>query len=342
MGTILVQYSFHRIPGSNGTPQRVPKANSAAVTEYLEKLLTFLETETSVRKFRFEVGRATEAKEKLCSLPNNAKFDDSSDVLALRLWQKQRAVESGSIKVQEGDLLSLYFTNDGTPFVLLAKLEQEEILNRVTWQKDSGFPFNKNRLLKTCLCELSSFDGAWNADEVSIYDSNAQISRFWWQDFLELAELTDDARNSQRAFTAWKRLFESDVKPVSKLDYQILCNDVGVMFRRSTSYDHKDAVKQILGTYVPQNPNLDLKTLEGHALLLPKKFQSLEKRFDEKFTVDPKACNIRMRPIPLTPEIELHIKVPIEDLQDVVMAHTFDGKKGVFIVSDSGYNEVSP
>ena len=179
MASIVKQFSFHHIPCDDGEPVREPNKDSAAVGEYLNELLGFLNEETTVRKFIFEADREPEAKAKLCALPTSAGFDGSADVLAKRLYQKQKEVESGTIKVQTGDLLTLFFETDGKSFVLLAKLEQVNFLNRVTWKKDSGFPFEKNRLLKTCLCEMSQDDGVWVVGEVSVYDSSSQFRRFW-------------------------------------------------------------------------------------------------------------------------------------------------------------------
>src|SRR6185503_13621739 len=191
MSAIVKQYSFHHISCDSTQPVRELNENSSAVDDYLRGLLGFLEEETTVRKFIFEAGREPEAKAKLCALPKSAEFDDSADVLAKRLHEKQQHVESGTIKVQAGDLLTLFFESDGKSHVLLAKLEQMSFLNRTTGKKDSGFPFDKNRLLKTCLCELSQEDGEWTIGEISIYDSSSEFRRFWWHDFLELTELTD-------------------------------------------------------------------------------------------------------------------------------------------------------
>lgn len=341
MGASLNQFSFHHIPCDNAEPARELSKNSKAVKDYLHDLLGFLREETTVRKFIFEAGREPEAKAKLCALPVPSQFADAADVLAKRLYEKQKKVETGAIEVQAGDLLTLFFELDGKPFVLLAKLEQVTFLNRTTGHKDSGFPFEKNRLLKTCLCEMSLEDGEWAVGEVTVYDSSSGFRRFWWRDFLELTELTDDAKNSHRAFAAWKDLLEKHVRPKSKTDYHFLRNDVGLFFRSPNPYVHKDVVKQILGAYKPENSQLDMASLIAKAEKLPQQSKALDKRFDDQFDIDPKACHIRLHPIRLTPEIDLVLKVPVEHLKDVVKPITQDGKKGIFVVSEVGYQEVS-
>ncbi len=323
MAHVVKQFSFHHIPEDDGDPVRQLNNDSTAVSEYLGELLRFLKDETTVRKFIFEAEREPEAKAKLSTLPNPMEFDVAADVLAKRLSQKQKEVEAGTIKVQAGDLLTLFFEMDGQPFILLAKLEQVSFLNRATWKKDSGFPFEKNRLLKTCLCELSQEDDKWLVGEVSIYDSSSQFRRFWWKDFLELTELTDDAKNSQRAYSAWKKLLEDHVKPKSKLDYHILRNTIGYFFRSPNHYVHKEAVQQLLGNYKPESAVLDKASLIAKAEKLPQQSKALDKRFDERFSIDPKACNVRLRPIHLTAEIDLVLKAPVEHLTGTRTIHEY-------------------
>jgi hypothetical protein len=321
MNTALQTYSFHVIPAGDAAPTREAISSSKAVEDYLHELLQFLLNEdTNVRNFEFESGRQPEAKAQLCALPTAANFNAAADVLAKRLHEKQQDAETGSIKVQAGDLLTMVYTVDSRTFVLLAKLEQVSFLNRATWQKDSGFPFERNRLLKTCLCEMTKTDGQWAIGEVSIYDSNSVISRFWWHDFLELVEMTDDASNSQRAYAAWRDFIEKEIRPTSKADSHILRNAVGCYFRNKQPYVHGNAVAAILSSYTPENPNLNMPSLAGKAQKLPQQAKALGKRFDANFQIDPKACNIRLSPIKLTPEIDLVLKAPVQNLKDVVKA----------------------
>src|SRR5260370_11404704 len=112
---------------------------------------------------------------------------------------------------------------------------------------------------------MSEDDGSWVVGEVTVYDSSCQFRLFWWQDFLELTELTDDAKNSHRAYAAWKKLLEDHVRPKSKLDYHILRNAVGYFFRNPNPYVHKDVVKQILASYKPESAHLDKAALIAKA-----------------------------------------------------------------------------
>jgi hypothetical protein len=342
MASLVKNYAFYNIPSGATQPTLEKTKGAIAVDAYLTDLLDFLDSETTVRKFYFPSDRDPEAKTKLLELPESKLFDSAASILARRLQEKQQAAEQGAIKVQVGDFLTVYYEMAGKPHVLLAKLEQTSFLSRKTWERDSGFPFEKNRLLKTCVGELTKTKKGWEIGEVTLYDSTAPISRFWWHDFLELLELTTDAKNSHTAHAAWKHLLETSVKPKSKADYHILRNMVGYHFRNPQPYVHKDVVDSMLRKYKPEDPNLDMEPIIAKAQKLPTQSQALGKQFDESFTIDPKACYIRISPIKLTEEIDLVIRKPVEHLNDVVKPATLGGKEGVFIVSPEGYRQFSP
>ncbi|MEO5917912.1 MAG: hypothetical protein ABIS50_27005 [Luteolibacter sp.] len=337
----IKRYALHVIPIDGSPPTAEPINIKGAVDDYVTQLLLYLSNESSTRNFGFPHDRSPESRTKMLEMLNDQQFDSATAVLATRLNEMQQKAKIGIITVTSGDLLSVVLEISGETYILLAKLEQLNFLSRQSWQKDAGFPFDKNRLLKTCLCKLTLTDQEWEFTEISIYDNNSSLSTFWWSDFLELVELTNDSSNSQRAYAAWKRMLEQRVKHVSESDYHILRNALGFHFKNTKSYVHKDLVDTLLGSYSASSPNLDIDKLKKAAQDLPKQ-SSLGKKFDERFELDPKACNIRLTPIRLTPEIDLVLKQPIEDLSSVIIPKVFNNKKGVFIVSSEGYDRLTP
>ncbi len=342
MNITLKSYALHSF-SSDGTPPVVQTvASMAAVKEYVLELVGFLgNPKTNVREFEFPDGRQPEAKSLICSYPKKKEFEEAAESLAKRLHEKQVDAENRSFEITQGDLLSVFYSVEGQSYALLSKLEQVQFLNRVTLEKNAGFPFDKNRLLKTCLCELTEENGVWEIGAVSLYDSNSVISKFWWHDFLELAELTDDDSNSKRAYAAWKDFIDKTIRPTSKADALIAKNSIGGIFKSKQPYVHSDVVDAVLTNYVPENPALDMKAIAAKAQKLPQQSKALGKRFDANFQVSPSACRIRLAPIRLTDEIDLILKAPVADLKNVVMPITHNQKKGVFIASDAGHAEVS-
>lgn len=338
----IKKYRLHIIPAKGPAPQPEAIPDSTEVDDYVSKLLEFLAAEDSVRRFQFPQDRQPEARAKLIELLDADAFDGAADVLATRLYEKQQETEQGTIEVTPGDLLSVHLKHHDTDCLLLAKLEQTEILSRRTWKREQGFPFDKNRLLKTCFCRMDC-DGDQPAfSEILIFDSNSRIAQFWWRDFLELAELTNDGTNSQRAYGEWKKFLDHNVKKQSEADYIALRNALAFHFRSSPTYVHKDVCDMLLKNFHASSPQLDVKDLHAKAIDLPKKYSSMDRQFEERFNIDPGACNIRSFPIRLTKDIDLVLRQPVESLSTVVLPVTHDRKKAVFIVSDEGYDRLHP
>lgn len=337
----IVRYRLHVIPADGSTPKPETIPDGTAVDDYVSSLLEFLSAESSVRRFQFPQNREPEARAKLVELLDAQMFDDAADVLAKRLHESQLAIEQGTIEVTPGDLLCVHLQQDGTDCLLLAKLDQTEILSRRTWQREPGFPFEKNRLLKTCFCRIDLDSGNPVFSEILVFDSNTRIAQFWWRNFLELGELTNDGTNSQRAYAEWKRFLEQNVKKKSEADFISLRNALAFHFRTSPTYSHKEVCDMLLKNYPPASSDIDIKDLHAKAVDLPKKFTSLDRQFEERFNIDPAACHIRSFPIRLTADIDLLLRQPVENLSAVVKPVTHERKKGVFIVSEEGYERLN-
>ncbi len=339
MEIALNNFVLHKIPtDATGAVGAETIKSENEVSGYVRALLGFLGSESGVRLFGFPAGREPEAKAKLLGLLETKSFLPSSDVLAQRLCECQRKVENGVVHPQSGDLLTVSLLCNGQPCLLLAKLEQMSYLSRTTWQREAGFPFDRNRVLKTCFCTLDKTDEGVNFHEIAIYDSNSTISQFWWRDFLELVEETSNDTNSRRAYGAWKEFLVKSVKPKSEPDYHILRNSIAYYFRTQKAYVHADVVNTVLGTYRPETETLDINSLRQKAAELPEKSKTLNKRFDARFEINDKACNIRLTPIRLTQDVDLVIRSPLEDLKAVVRAEIINEEKGVFVVSEDGWS----
>lgn len=343
MKITIEQFVLHSIPsGADGTVRQESIDGENAVLHYVTSLIEFLRGEPSVRLFKFPEGREPEAKAKLLGLLEADTFHPSASVLAARLHEIQKKVEKGVVHLQSGDLLTVSLSLDGIPMLLLAKLEQMNFLSKYTWQRESGFPFERNRLLKTCFCRMGRGNDGHAFEEIAIYDSNTTLAQFWWRDLLELEEETNNDTNSRRAYGAWKNLLEKSVKPKSESDYHILRNSVAYYFRTQPAYVHPEVVNAILGSYKPEDPAFDVNELRTKANKMPEDSKALLTRFDARFEINHRACNIRLKPLQLTPSVDLVIRTPLEDLKSVVRPEIINQEKGVFIVSDQGWNALSP
>lgn len=339
----LNRYSIHRIPTNEVLPAQENTKGKEAVSDYVRGLLGSLRKEPSTRSYSFAQDRKPEARALLLDMlcAEEAKFLASAQALANRLHEKQLRVQKGPIDIQEGALLCAEVQDGNDRLLLLAKLDWVDYLSNKTWNREAGLPFEKNRLLKTCLCEMDSAGKAWEFGAISIYDNNSTIAAFWWRDFLELTELTTDATNSQRAYDAWQKLLKQHVKPTSPADYHNLRSAVAFRFRNDPAYDHEKFVQALLDNYQASNSDLDVKKVASAARALPQRLDVPGKRFDPRFGIDSKACNIRIKPIRLTEGIDLVLREPLENLRSIIRAEKVRGEKGVFVVSEEGYGQVA-
>lgn len=343
--TTLHRYSLHRIPKDASKPVAENTQGNEAVTNYVTSLLSWLRSDESNRSYDFPVDRLPETKTQILTMlgadDGGASFARSAQALAERLQEKQHAVQGGAIHVQEGVLLCADMDHDGQHLFLLAKLEFVDYLSEVTWDRQQGVPVEKNRPLKACCCVVrQDGQGGWEFADISVYDSNATIARFWWSDFLELTEHTTDQVNSKRAYDAWMSLLTEKVKRKHPADFMFLRSGIQFQFQTRPEYDHEQIVSATLDHYKATDATLDVAALAADARKLPAKHDRPGERFDPRFTVDAQACRIRITRISLSDEIQLVIRGGLQDFKADVMPADYRQQRGVFVVSEEGYNQL--
>ena len=119
-------------------------------------------------------------------------------------------------------------------------------------------------------------------------------------------------------------------------DYMHLSNSNVQYFRGNETFDMSDYMARMFDNYLPFDDNLDMEKVKKEIRELPTKSK---KQFDEQFPIIKKQIKKRfIRDISLTPQIELHFKEEIPDLENVVTAIIDDdGTKYVRVKSDQGY-----
>lgn len=343
--TKLHRYSLHRIPKGASKPTAENTQGNDAVTNYATALLSWLRDDERNRSFDFPVDRLPEAKSQITAMlgpcESDEVFDRAAQALAERLQDKQEAIQGGAIDVQEGVLLCADMDHNDQHLFVLAKLEFVDFLSDGTWDRRQGVPVEKNRPLKACCCVVrQDINGAWEFAEINLYDSNSTISRFWWNDFLELTEHTSDQLNSKRAYQAWMDLLNESLKRKHPADFLFLRSGIQFQFKTRPEYDHEKMVAETLDNYKPTDPTLNMGKLAAAARNLPAKHDRPNERFDSRFTIDEKACRIRITRIPLTEDIDLIIRGGVENLRADVTPLEHKRERGVFIRSEEGYQQL--
>jgi hypothetical protein len=219
----------------------------------------------------------------------------------------------------------------------LALFHNENYLNEHSYTKDTGLPF-ENTTFKASIVLL---DNQYEVISMYISDTNTTIAKYWTESFLESIELLDDSKNSINAFNSIDRFMREKVYNTSKRDYYELRNDTIAYFKIKDNFNYDDFKSTIFNNYQPESSKLkldDLKIeLDMYRSKLNKSFI-----FDDAFVIDKNIIKARFKKtIPLHYKIDLLLKEDIDNLKDIIKAHKVENKKGLFIISESGYDEFS-
>lgn len=219
----------------------------------------------------------------------------------------------------------------------LALFHNEDYLNKSSYKKDVGLPFNETTF-KASIILLDE-----NSEFLSMYtsDSNTSIAKYWSDNFLDSIELLDDTKNSNNAFNTIERYFKDKVYKVSKRDYYELRNETIAYFRVKENFDYTDFKTTVFTNFVPESSEIKKEELT-HDFDMFRKKQHESMEFDDSFTIDKKSVKKRFsKQIFLHGKIDLLLKEDIDNLKDVIRPIEYENKKGIFITSEDGFNEFS-
>jgi hypothetical protein len=214
----------------------------------------------------------------------------------------------------------------------LALFHNENYLNENSFKKDSGLPF-ENTTFKASIILLDD-----QLQLLSIYtsDTNTTIAKYWSDGFLESIELLDDSKNSNNAFISIDRFLKNRIYNISKRDYYDLRNDTIAYFKIKECFNYNDFKSTILSGFQPDSSEIIVSELET-------RFDEYRANLSQSLKFDDKNI-IKGRfkkTIPLHVKIDLLLKEDIENLKDVIKPHEYEDEKGLFIKSESAYNEFS-
>jgi hypothetical protein len=183
---------------------------------------------------------------------------------------------------------------------------------------------------------MISFEDEVTIREVRVADTNSKISEYWWQQFLEAAELRSAEKNTIAAFSAIDNVLRRSVRPHSKSDFWTLRNAVITFFRTNVSCAFDRMVEQLLAEYVPDSDDVNMEMLAAKLLELPQRHN-----FDSQFELAPRSINVKIRrQIQLAENLELRITGEIQGLRSLIdTGEETDGRKYIRIFSDAGYSE---
>jgi len=300
---------------------------------YLKGLIKLMISGESGRTFNFDRD-TTEVRGQLGEIIKGKDFALISTVIAKRLLiverRTQQKIAHLGKEIQKGIVVQALVTDNEINKFIICKAEHNDFLDEVKFTLSRGLPIKK-KIFKGFACSMNSDQTLSNN---LVYDK--YLTNYWWNDFLELTKVHSDEDNTINAFDAIDKGVLVKLRTKYPQDYMHLSNSNIHYFRGNESFDMNDYVSNMFDNYLPFDDKLDIEKLKSDVRQLPKKSR---KQFDEQFLIVKKQIKKRfIKNIALTPQIDLHFKEEIPDLENVVTAEIDDdGTKYVKVKSEQGY-----
>lgn len=296
---------------------------------YIEELFMYIVSNDSTRDYR-PSSQNTHVLNCIFNIYSNMEEQDTiySNFLdiANRFLNKeidaQASVKQLNTQIRTGSLVQalLYNVEENEYSYLVAKVDHTSYFNEDDFKMQTGFSSEQQQLWKTCIFELSFDNEGIRIDSAKVH---AVKRKYWYKEFLELAELQTDEVNTVRAFKSIDKLLANTLKTTAPADYMAIRNKVILDLRKPQHIDYNNMIDSILDDYDFFNyPTNKIDSLKDKLYKLPD-----SKSFDRQFNCIPKSIKARMlkRSFVVTPGIELNVNDSIQNLRDTVSTEVDSG-----------------
>ncbi len=303
------------------------------LNEYITNLINNIIAKPDTREFEFS-SDTVEIKNNLDEIIDSSKHKEIATNIANRFLRIKKSTQE-KIKMQElqkGSLLQSYLKINDANTYIITLIVHSGYIDTNDLKKRSGMPLEK-QTLKSFIAKFSENN---EIDNILIYDSIVNISKYWWSDFLELKEINDDQYNTKTAFNSIDSLLTKQIKNNFPSDYTYLRNKVVGYFGNNEEFQFTEMMDKVFDSYDPIESGLNIKEFNEKIKELPD-----EKKFDRSFNIEPKVIKARMRRqvIKLHDKIYLDVKDSVDNLKDIIYTEKNDAdEKLVIIKSEEGYN----
>ncbi|MFY1068893.1 hypothetical protein [Enterococcus sp. AD013-P3] len=312
--------SFARIYKVNSTSdlaENVTKVSSE-LKEYSKELIEENEVRKNNREYIYQ-SDLVRTKGLIDNLLNTISDDDKleemfieiCDALAENLLIAQRKFSERypMVKLREGNII-FYLNSNG---FLISKIDRSRYLNGVTYEREVGLPEEKPGQKIAYFQFLDN-----NEVSITLSDSNPNISTFWFDEFLELKPISDNEKNTKRAFMAIEGFINRQVTKISKADGVELRNNLIGYLRTNEVFSITEAKERIFGEYRPHNEEINMEKIKSS---FEKSYIEKKPNFDTQFHISPDIIKAKMKKVyKIKENIELKTNGYIENLRDDIIA----------------------
>jgi len=222
--------------------------------------------------------------------------------------------------------------DNGDQQIVISKADHSTILDEIDFQLHHGLPWDK----KTFKAMSAKFSGG-TIDLVNIYDTNPQMTKYWWYDFLELERIYDDTHNTKTSLDALELKLFDPIKKNYRLDHNVLRNSAIGYFRSKPEFEVEDFIETVLKDYEPYDNNLKIDTLISKVRAFPEKY-----KFDQRFDISKDDIRKRMTQVfHLRANLDLVLREPVNRISDIVERYR-DDEGNPFIkigIDEIAYNQ---
>ncbi|EIJ40886.1 hypothetical protein JoomaDRAFT_3963 [Galbibacter orientalis DSM 19592] len=298
--------SLNHINHRDSSIRDINITHSDSLKEYTDKLFKEITESPRKRQYIFSSSKS-EVRNVLDDIVTDNDRKKSINLAAQRLLNKekdaQQQLDNKKLKVDilKGSLFQAYVEIDGKENIIICKADHNEFLDENSLTIRSGLPWDK-KIFKAALIHLK--DGIV-ADEVDVLDAN--LSKYWWREFLELEAKHTDAFNTEKSMDFFDTRVFSGIKKKHPADYRILRNSFVGYYRRKDIFEIEDFIETLFSNYEPEDENLKIDPLVAKIRSLPSSLG-----FDRSFDISKKHIKKRMSTrVKVSDAIDLYLKTDV-------------------------------
>lgn len=332
----IIFNKLYRIDAHTSQLEELPNTGAHSdLSGYITQLIEDISEDGDNKEFSFP-SETTEVRNLINTAIATTEYDNTSLNIAKRLLDKEIAAQAHldshrlNIEIPKGMLViaMIQYTAEIKKYII-SKAEYSEFIDDITFLKRQGPPIKK-KIYKAFSLDITN---DLDVQKVAIYDTSTTLAKYWWREFLELAEKRNDNDNTKDAFAAIDLKILTPIKANYKRDYIALRNCMVHYFRSNEEFRLNHFIDTAIGDYEPFDSALNIDVIKNKIREAPTKY-----KFDNRFEIIKKLIKAKfIKDIALTDQIELRLKEDIPELENVIYRKVINNRKYVLIRSDAGY-----
>lgn len=248
--------------------------------------------------------------------------------LLIKEIEAQQNIEKLKTKIKKGCLIQALIEKDEKKYFIISKIEATDGLDMNQFTLTNILPLTK-KILKNCLFEFNE-DG--EISNIYLSDTNSNISRYWYDDFLELIEMIDDEKNTKDVFDIFLREIKNKLEKKSPNDYIVCRNSAISYFKTNDNFNFDNAINTIFGNYIFENDEFNNGNVVSQIKeRIKNKIDSID--LDTEFTICPSVIKAKKKKIvkEIASNILLEVHDYLENIKSDIQAIEKEGNKYIII-----------